>query len=126
MRLFYMLLFLLFFSFALTKERNDACDAYEQSIPKKSDSNNQLYKRLAVCLSYHRSIIKWRRSFIYAFLATVCIFTFIHFRFPNGSEMILYISILYIIYLYMWNDYDYRISNQVETIGFDIIKMICK
>lgn len=89
---------------------------------KDSDTSNKLKRKLMGLLSYNKSAIKWRRSFICSLISTFLIFTLVYFRVPTVKELVLFILIIYIVYYSLWIDFVEKVSNKVEYHGKNIIK----
>jgi len=111
------ILFACLFYYAFFKEKEEQKYSYFQGIPKKTDSLKTLVKRVKICLETDLKTVKWRRSFLGAFLSTILIFLVVHFRIPNFKEMFLYTMIIYVIYYANWHNYSACISEEASKTG---------
>lgn len=110
--------------FAYQKEKTEQCHTYARSIPSDIDSKSLLYKKISICLSSNRYLIKWRRCFLGSVLITILLFALVHFRFPTPKEIILYVFIIYVVFYIWWVNITENISNPIEKIGKTIIRKL--
>lgn len=110
--------------YAYSKEKNDLPHIYTGSIPLSTDSKSKLLRKFQNCLLVNKRCIKWRRSYLSAVISTIFIFTIIYIRIPTIKELVLHILIIYIVYYAMWSNFTDTVSNEVETIGKNIIKTL--
>lgn len=112
--------------YAISKEIKDTENYYKINIPKSTDNITILYKKLLGCVSAELKTVKWRKSFINAFVCLILVCVLIKQGFPTIREIFLYLIIIYTVYYMQWVNHNRMFSSKTEEIAKKIIKNIQK
>lgn len=116
----------LILAYAVKMEWTEQCHSYLSAVGQESDSIIKTFRRLDNCLLAESRTVKWRRSYIAAFVGTVLLFALGLQRWPQPKEIILFIAVIYVVYYTTLVNYTARISDRVTAIGRENIARLKK
>lgn len=125
MKLIILIACLIFGIYAIKCEQKNAQHAYEWGNPIDTDSLPLLLKKAEWCMTYEDRTIKWRRSFLIAFVCTLLI-SAIQQRVPLPNEFFLNFIIIYVGYSIMWYSYVSNVAEKSVLLGKKCLRKIIK
>jgi ABC-type phosphate/phosphonate transport system permease subunit len=124
MSIFIVIFIILLSAYAFIFEKNESSDAFIKGIPDKKDSINKLYKKLEWCATYETRTVKWRRTLLSTVFIIILLFGFIHNKFPNTREVVLYMVFIFGTIYISGSLYTQQISMKVNDMCKNCIKFI--
>lgn len=111
----YLIFFLLFWIiFATYFEHKSANNPYSSAKVKTNDSIITSLRKIRYCMTYELRVIKWRRSFISAVLATFLIFLLCWNRIPTPQELLTHLLIITVVFSGMWSHFSDKTSTNAS------------
>lgn len=82
--------------------------AYFGSKPETADSNTVLLDKIMIAAHADKVTVKWRRSYILAFIITCLLYLLVHRRVPEIYESVLSIVFIMIVFYFSFSYYEYH------------------